>query len=583
VLTIRYQLSFPDPHTHLYHVALELDGLDGPSVDLCLPVWTPGAYVVSDFARHVQDAACRRPWKKVGKNRWRVDTKGASSIRFTYRVWAFECEVDKSHLDGEHAYFNGAGLFMYVDGAKDRPVTLDIDVPKGWRVVTGLHRAAPSRFTAPNYDVLIDCPTEIGTAPMKTFKVDGKEHRVVIHGANNWGLERVTRDAEKLVRAQKKLFGELPYEHYSFIYHAVTSSALGGLEHLNSTSLTLNPWIGRPAKEYERVIEVTSHEFFHLWNVKRIHPKVLGPFDYDREVYTKLLWVMEGVTSYYDDLFCCRAKLYDAKRYLKKIAEAVQRFREKPSRKRQSLTQSSFDTWLWRYKADGNIVNRMMSYYEKGGLVGLCLDLEIRRRTRNRRSLDDVMRHLWTGYAKEGRTLEEDEFLPVVERVSGVRFGDFFAKYVDGTAEVPFESFLRVAGLELRREAAKADGEKEPDRAAWLGVATRNGPERPVVTTVTEGSPAWRDGIYPDDEIVALDDLRIDNANFATHLKERRPGAKAVVTVFRGPRMVDVDVTLGARENVTWDIRPRAAATAAEKAVYGSWLGAPWPKKEKPV
>ncbi len=578
--TIRYSLSFPRPHSHLYHVTIDVDGVTADTLDFCLPVWAPGAYVVGDFARHVQDFACRRPWKKTAKNRWHVDTKGVSSVRVTYKVWAFECEVARSHLDGEHAYFNGATLFMYADGMKERPVTLDIDAPKGWRVVTGLD-GGPKCFTAPDYDTFIDCPTEIGTAPVKTFKVDGKEHRVVLHGPNNWGLERVAKDCEKLVRAEKKLFGELPYKHYSFIYHAVTSHALGGLEHLNSTSITLGPWLGRPKKEYERVIEVTSHEFFHLWNVKRIHPKALGPFDYDREVYTKLLWVMEGITSYYDDLFCCRAKLYDEKRYLKKIAENIQKYREKPSRHRQSLTASSFDTWLWRYAADGNIVNRMMSYYEKGGLVGMCLDLEIRRRTDNRRSLDDVMRHLWKDYAKEGRTLDEDGFLPAAEHATGLALGDFFTKYVDGTVEVPFEQFLAAAGVAIVKEPNKVDGEKDPDTAAWLGIATKNGPERPIVTTVTEESPAWRDGIYPDDEIVAIDDLKADNAGFPTLLKERKPGQKTTVTVFRGARLLDIRVTLGARENLAWDLRPVKKPTAAQRAVYQSWLEAAWPKPGK--
>jgi len=575
-MEIRYALSMPEPRSHLFHVAVDLRGVRDPHVDLVMPVWTPGAYAVRDFAKNVQDfAAGRMTWRKAAKSRWRIDTGGASTVRATYRVWAYDLEVDQSHLDGEHGYFNGASVFMHVDGQKHRPVTLDIRAPRGWRVTTGL-AGGPTRFTAPDYDVFVDCPTEIGTSPVRAFRVRGKPHRVIVHGANNWDEPRLVKDVEKIVAEAARMFGGLPYDRYFFLYHAA-SAGLGGLEHLNSTSMTLNPWAGRPFKAYERILEVTSHEFFHLWNVKRIRPKALGPFDYEREVHTGLLWLCEGITSYYDDLIVCRAKLYDAKRYLKKVAESIQAYREKPARARSSLTQSSFDTWLWAYKAHPNMVNRFMSYYEKGSLVGMCLDLEIRRRTKNGRSLDDVMRHLWREFASKDRTIEEDAMPRIVADVAGSSFDDFFAKYVDGTVEVPFERFLRTAGLELRAEPAKTDGEKEPAEVAWLGTTTRAGAERPIVSSVTEGSPAQRDGIYPEDEIVALDGMRVDNGNLAALLKERRPGDGARVSVFRTGRLVHADVTLGRKPNVTLAIVPRAGAGALEKATHAKWLRHPWP------
>ncbi len=582
-MQIRYTLAMPEPRTHLYHVAVELSGVREPHVDLVLPVWTPGAYVVRDFAKNVQDfQAGKLRWKKVEKSRWRVFTGGASTVRASYRVWAFELEVDQSHLDGDHGYFNGTSVFMYVDGQKQRPVTLDIRAPRGWRVTTGLD-GGPSRFPAPDYDVLVDCPTEIGTTPVRTFKVLGRTHRVLVHGQNNWDEARLLRDTRKIVAEAARMFGGLPYRHYLFLYHAQVAG-LGGLEHLNSTSMTLNPWAGRPAKQYERILEVTSHEFFHLWNVKRIRPKALGPFDYDREVYTGLLWLCEGITSYYDDLICCRAKLYDAKRYLKKVAEAIQAYRDKPSRLRQSLSSSSFDTWLWGYKGHPHLVNRFMSYYEKGSLVAMGLDLEIRRRTRNRRSLDHVMRHLWREVASKDRTIEEDAMPRIVAEVAGGSYDDFFAKYIDGTAEVPFESFLAHAGLDLRPEPAKTDGEAEPKTLAWLGVQTRAGAERPIVAAVTEGSPASRDGLCPEDDVIALDGARVDNQNFTALLKDRRPGDRVRVSVFRAGRLVHADVTCGKKDNVTLGIVPRRAAGAAEKAVYASWLRHKWtpPAGKKP-
>ena len=580
---IHYTLSMPEPQTHLFHVRIDVDEISDPQVDLVMPVWTPGAYAVRDFARNVQDfSAGRHAWSKVDKARWRIKAEGASRVSVTYKVWAFELEVDRSHLDDTHGCFNGASVFMYADGVKHLPVTLDIRPVRGWRVVSGLERVGGNRFRAANYDELIDCPTNIGTAPVKTFKVRGKEHRVLIHGTQNWGHERVARDAKRIVEEAAKMFGGLPYDHYTFLFYATTGPALGGLEHRNSTAITLNPWIGRPFKSYERVLEVTSHEFFHLWNVKRIRPKALGPFDYERETYTKLLWVMEGITSYYDDLICERARLYPEGRYLKKVAEAIEKYREKPSRLRQSLTASSFDTWLWRYEGDGNIVNRMMSYYEKGALVGMCLDLEIRRRTGNRKSLDDVMRHLWTEVAQKGRTLEEDDLRPIVERVGGGSYKEFFDKYVDGTAEVPFESYLRIAGLELVKEPPKGEEAKdEPKALGWLGIGTRAGGERPVVTTVAEGSPAWTDGISTGDEILAIDGARVTSDNFLNLLKDSAPGRRIRVSLFRGARLVHLPVRLGKKENVSLAIHPAKKAGAREKAVYRGWMKKPW-KPAKP-
>ncbi|MBI2932651.1 MAG: M61 family metallopeptidase [Planctomycetes bacterium] len=574
-MDIRYTLSMPEPQTHLFHVAIDLRGAKGSAVDLVMPVWTPGSYVVRDFARNVQDfdAGALR-WKKVDKSRWRIFTNGRSTVRAEYRVWAFDLEVDQNHLDGEHGLFNGAGLFMYVDGQKHRPVALRVRPPRGWRVVTGL-QGEGTRFTAPSYDVLVDCPTEIGTSPVRAFRVRGKAHRVLIHGANNWDEPRLLMHIRKIVQEAARLFGGLPYERYVFLYHAAVAG-LGGLEHFNSTSMTLNPWAGRPAKAYERIVEVTAHEFFHLWNVKRIRPKALGPFDYEREVYTGLLWVCEGLTSYYDKLLCCRARLYDAKRYLKKIAEAIQAYREKPGRLRQSLAQASFDTWLWAYHSHPQFVNRAMSYYEKGALVGLSLDLEIRRRTRNRRSLDDVMRHLWRRVASKGLTVDEDAVPRIVEEAVGESPAEFFEKYVDGVDEIPFERFLRAAGLELEKEPIKTDGDAEPGDVPWLGVQTRNGPERLIVAAVTEGSPAYRDGLYPDDELVAFDGVRVDSQNFAGLVRDRRSGQKVAVTVFRRGRLIHAALTLGRKENVHWMIVPRRDAGALERSIYSSWLRHPW-------
>jgi len=546
-----------------------------------LPSWTPGSYRIRDFARHVQDfSAGGLEWSKLDKARWRVVPRNRGPVRIRYRVWAFELTVRTSHLDDEHGYVNGASVFLYLEGRKDVPIRILIRPPRGWRIATGLQEEGRGLYSAPDYDTLVDCPIEMGRFRELSFRFRGKRHRIALHGPGNYEERRLVRDVRKIVATEFGLMRELPYRDYTFLLHTVPDGG-GGLEHANSCSLQYPPFHFRPREKYEHFLELVAHEFFHLWNVKRIHPSGLGPFDYEREVYTTLLWAMEGLTSYYDTLLPCRAKLLSPDRYLKKIAERIQKFEEKPGRHRQSLSRSSFDAWIGLYQPNENAPNCQMSYYEKGALVGLCLDLEIRRRTAGRRSLDDVLRSLYQDFGRAGTGFPDGEFRRGCERIAGGSLARFFANYVDGTAPIPWGRFLDWVGLELAREPRKGDDGAASKSRSWLGVLTQRSGERVVVTSVIEGSPADRGGLAPRDELVAIDGARVEPEGWEKRIEERSPGHRARLALFRRGFLRELEIEISSRPNVATTLRRRKQPTPAQRREYESWIGSPWPRKKE--
>src|SRR5436190_1118890 len=566
---VHYTVSLPDPNSHLVPVRMDVRGVPGDYTDVVMPAWTPGSYKLRDYAKNVQDFdAGKKSWRKIDKSRWRV--AGGGDLRIEYTVWAFELSVQASHVDSEHAFLNGASVFFYVDGHKDAPITLDFEIPGRWQIASGLERKGKS-LVAPDYDILVDSPIEIGTFTKRSFKVGGVPHHLVIHGDGNYDEKKMVADIQRIVETEVKILRDIPYRHYTFILHN-TAERGGGLEHLNSTALQYPSQSYKPREKYENFLELVAHEFFHLWNVKRIHPEMLGPFDYEHEVYTTLLWVMEGFTSYYDTIVPCRAKLFTPEKYFKRMADRIQKYEEKPGRKRQSLSESSFDTWIKLYQPNENATNCQMSYYEKGELVGMCLDLEIRQRSDNRKSLDDVMRLLYEEYGRDGKGFPEEEFKRSCERVAG-NLDRFFADLVDGTAEIPWNRYLGYAGARLEREAKRPE-EGEPPRKekAWMGIGTSKAGGVLSVANVIEGSPAWKAGLSAKDEVIAIDGAKLTADDFDKRLDDYEPGDRPRFTVFRSGFLRDIVVTLGAKDNVTWAIRRSKSATAAEKAIYEGWL-----------
>lgn len=573
---ITYTISMPAPHTHLFHVTVEVDGLDGAFVDLILPSWTPGSYMIREYARHVQGFGAFTtamdtplPWRKIARDAWRVETGGAERIQVRYQVYANDLTVRTSHLDGAHGYFNGASVFVFVPGREAEPLRLRVEPPPGWQVTTGLEPAdRPNEFLAADYDELVDCPVECGTHRLLAFEVDGVPHRIAIWGYGNEDEVRLIADTRRIVEVQRDFFGALPYCHYTFILHLLDGRG-GGLEHRNSVTNQVDRWTFRPERNYERYLSLTSHELFHVWNAKRLRPAPLGPFDYRRENYTRLLWWVEGATSYYDNLLLVRAGLMAPERFLERLGEAVAQLQNQPGRLLQSLEQSSFDAWIKFYRPDENSANSSVSYYLKGGLVCFLLDMEIRARTGGTRSLDDLMRQLYAAYPITGPGIpEEGALLAAVEELTGDRqgaFRDFFARYVSGVAELDYARALAVAGLELRWER------KGP--RAWLGCNLKRQGERTIIESVRSDGPAWEAGVYAGDELLALDGWRVNDERLTERLEERQPGDTVRLSLFRGDALIEASVTLAEAPPDRAVIKPLPAPDEAQRRTYRSWLG----------
>jgi predicted metalloprotease with PDZ domain len=580
-----YLVDATDPARHIYHVTLLLPDLLPGRHTLTLPAWG-AAYEIRDFARHVFDLVIHHdaghivPVDKVAKNIW-VFENSQPGVTVSYKVYADELVVENSHMDATHAYWSGHTLYFIVDDVRDRPIDLVLRVPPGWHVSTGLDPVGdvPHHYRASSYDQLADCPVEAGTHPRYWFEVQGKPHEIAVWGHGNEDPHRLVADVRRIVEAAARMFDGLPYEHYTFLVHLVEGAG-GGVEHANSTTCQVAPLAFRPWSRYKHVLSLFAHEFFHLWNVKRIRPKVLDRPDYSREVYTTLLWAMEGITSYYAPLLLRRAGLYTIDDYTEALAEAIKSLESKPGRRLMSAARASFDTWTANYDRGPDVANRNISYYLKGSLVGFVLDMEIRRRTGTRRSLDDVLRLLYRRYGAQGRGFSDSAFQAAAEEIVGGSLGAFFARYVLGTAELPVDNALSVVGLELRRRHP-VSGSREPGQGqapAWLGVEFSAQPSSVRLTTVFDPGPA-AGLLYPGDEVVALCGVRVQSPE---GLEERiraegRPGQAVTVHVFRRDRLEAISVTLGAAPPSQYTIVPAGSVTSAQRAAFEAWLDAPFP------
>lgn len=600
-MKLAYTLAMPEPETHLFHVEMGIEGAAG-ALRLAMPAWAPGSYLVRDFARHVQDfevvdARGRAlAWERVDKQTWEVQPGGARKVVVRYKVYANELSVQSSHLDATHGYGNGTSLFLYVENLKETPATLTIQPPRGWHVDVALPETGRNTFSAKDYDDLVDAPFEIGTHRRLEFRAAGKRHRIALYGHGNEDADRLVRDLKRIVEEEAAIFGGLPYREYLFLIH-LNDKPGGGLEHRHSNTSAVDRFTFQPGKKYEDFLALEAHEFFHTWNVKRLRPAVLGPFDYSREVHTTLLWAMEGLTSYYDHLVLARAGLISEERYREFLAETITKLRQQPGRFKLSLAQSSFLTWVKLYKQDANWMNTGVSYYLKGELVGLVLDLAIRDRTDGRKGLDDVMRALFEKYPLDGPGIPEkhaggtDGWREALEEVTGLSWKDFWAKYIEGTDEVDFERFLRTVGWDLK-PVRKGDKPEEKRRkgdydtpGGWLGLEVKEVDRRVRVAHVLVESPAIRAGINADDELVALDGFQVKDKEFLEkRLRERAAGDEVVLHVFRRSELVETRVVLGEAPPEKWAIEEDKKASARAKRLRRAWLapraGA---KRKRPV
>ncbi len=577
MITIDYKIAMPRPETHRFQVTVSVSGWDADRATLVLPVWTPGSYLVREFARHLENframdgSGNALGWERTSKSHWEIETGGVASFHADYEVYANDLTVRTSHLDISHGYFNGANVFMYLDGHKESPVTLTIEAPDGWHSTIALPQDEQGRYHASDYDLLVDSPGEVGTHRVLKFEALGKPHEIALYGHGNENEADLVRDLKKTVEGVAAMFGsELPYDRYIFFVH-IGHKLGGGLEHRNSTVLGVDRWGFSPRGNYEQFLRLAVHEFFHTWNVKRIRPHNLGPFDYTQEVYTPLLWVMEGFTTYYDIILLRRCGFVSARRALQLLGERIAAYRQTPGRLVQSVAESSWTTWIKFYRQDENTPNSAISYYLKGSLVALMLDMYFRADSGNAKSLDEVMRDLWQTYGVRDVGFTEQEFTDLLQEVGEVDLQSFLARFVDGVDELPLDHYLSFAGLAMTEEL------KNDSPEGWTGLKTMSENGTVKVRYVLRDSPAETAGMMPNDVLVAIEGYQVTSEDFLNaRIRERRIGDSITIHYFRDAVLQSATMTLAVAPADVVTLRPYSNPTTLQMEILESWLETTW-------
>ncbi|KAF1028584.1 MAG: hypothetical protein GAK40_00874 [Burkholderia plantarii] len=592
---IRYTIAPKDAAAHLFEVTLTVAEPDPAGQRFMLPVWIPGSYMIREFARNIvtlrafNEAGRRVRIAKTDKHTWQA-APGAGPLTLRYDVYAWDLSVRAAHLDDTGGFFNGTSVFLAVAGQEAAPCVVSIDKPAGdgarrWRVATALREARGTKrygfgdYEADNYDELVDHPVTLGEFALTTFEAYGVPHDIVIAGrVARLDLERLAADLKRVCEAQIALFEprtkKAPMARYVFMTQAV-SDGYGGLEHRASTALICNrtdlPVKGRTdtTDGYRTYLGLCSHEYFHTWNVKRIKPAAFVPYDLTRENYTSLLWLFEGFTSYYDDLMLVRSGLMSRDEYFAALGRTIGGVHRGAGRLKQSVAESSFDAWVKYYRQDENASNAIVSYYTKGSLVALAFDLAIRGATRNRKSLDDVMRLLWVRYGREfyqGRAagIEEEAVADLIAEATGVSLGRLFDEAVSGTRDLPLGALFEPFGVALAPDAG-------PGAKPSIGARVRGGADSALVV-VHEGGAAHRAGLSAGDVLVAVDGLRVTGANLDALLARYRPGDKIEVHAFRRDELRVVSLKLDGPDVTRYRL-VAADKPAARRIWRDAWLG----------
>jgi predicted metalloprotease with PDZ domain len=574
---IRHVLRFPDATSHYVSVETAVPTGGRPEVELFMAVWTPGSYLVREYARNVEDVRAKdekgaaRAVDKTRKNRWRIESGGAARVTVSYRVYAREMGVRSNYVERDFAFLNGAPTFLSPVGEGGRPHELQIERPPQWsRVVTALEpvAGAPDRFRAADYDTLVDSPIGVGNPALYRFVVDGVEHVLANEGEGGvWDGPTSAADTEKIVRAARAFWGSFPYPRYLFLNYI--TEAGGGLEHKASTLLLTSRYRTRTRKGYLGWLSLVAHEHFHAWNVKQLRPAALGPFDYEAEAYTKDLWISEGITDYYADLIVRRAAISTDKEYLRALSEPIEKVETTPGRKVQSVDMASFDAWIKHYRPDENTPNTAIDYYAKGAVVGFLLDADIRRRSADAKSLDDVLHLAYKRHSgRQGFTPEE--FRRTAEEATGLELGGFFTAYVQGTEELDYTPALDYFGLRFRPD--KKDDDDDKPKKAWLGLVVKTEAGRTVVSQVRRETPGFAAGFNAEDEILAVGGYRVRPDQWDTRLESYLPGETVDVLVARRDRLVTLRATFE-KEPLVRKLEVRPEATEDQKRRLGAWLG----------
>lgn len=551
--SVHYNLRMSKPQNHYFEVEMIIDGNTEKELDVKMPVWAPGSYLVREFSKNVNivravDASNSNVLNvdKKTKNTWRITTKGAKKIKVSYEVYAFELSVRTSFLDLQHGYVSGSGVFMYVDKWKEKAGTMTVYPHNSFKKVTtalvknadGVASDNSFSYKYDNYDQLIDCPIEIGNQEVFDFMASGVKHTVAIFAEGNYDIPTLKKDMAKIIEAETNVFGENPNKEYVFIIHNVTDGQ-GGLEHMNSTTLSVNRWTYQ-GSEYVAFLSLVAHEYFHLWNVKRIRPIELGPFDYDQEVYTTLLWVMEGFTSYYDELLLKRAGYYTNDQILSKITSGVNYVEGTEGSRVQPVAHASFDAWIKAYRPNENSSNTTMTYYSRGAMLAAILDAKIITKYKGEKCLDHFLQKLYQDfYKKQNRGFSEQEFKTALSDFMGEDMNPFLNDYVYGTKTPDFSQVFKPLGVNV-----SYTGSVKPS----FGASFAGG----AVKSVRSNSAAENMGLSVNDELIGFNGYRVTTSEFEGALGSMKEGDPIVLLVSRDDVLLELKGKMGSYEKPSY-------------------------------
>ncbi|ENO78784.1 M61 family metallopeptidase [Thauera sp. 63] len=593
---IEYRIRPAHPGAHLFEVSCTVRDPDPAGQVFRLPAWIPGSYMIREFARNIVSLRAEvdgQPWRveKLDKHSWRAaPLRAGGTLSLHYEVYAWDLSVRAAHLDETHGFFNGTSVFLAVEGRTDRACLVDIERPEGagyrdWKVATALPLARGVRgaarpygfgvYRAADYDELIDHPVEMGTFTLGHFEAAGVTHDIVLTGRHDCDFGRLAEDLRRVCEWQIALFGAPPPMDYYAFLTMVVGDGYGGLEHRASTALLCSradlPWKGMEGLPdgYKTFLGLCSHEYFHTWNVKRIKPAAFTPYDLTQENYTRLLWAFEGFTSYYDDLALVRSGVITPDDYLGLLGKTVSNVLKGNGRTKQSVAESSFDAWTKYYRQDENAPNAIVSYYAKGALVALALDLQLRAGSDGNKSLDDVMRLLWLRHGQTGQGVAETGLFEAVREVGGDTLGPKLARWlqktVEGTDDLPLARLLKGFGIEYHAEPAS--------KAPWLGVKLAAGNGEAKLANVFDGGPAQAAGLSAGDVLVALDGLKVGSKSLDEMLLRRRPGDAVKLHVFRRDELMSFSVVLAEAPADKVSLKPAIKAGAVASKLRRGWLG----------
>lgn len=570
---IAYQVYFKHPEAHYVEIEMTFSPLQAGDVELYMPVWTPGSYMVREYSRHVDQVQLQKASgasvqiDKKSKNIWSFKADEATSYKLIYRIYGFEWSVRTNHVDADHAMINGAPTFITVKGQEKLPHHVTFHPKYDWKVISTSLSANGSEWkrVAANYDELVDSPVEIGNHEVIHFKVGGVPHELALVGSSNMDKRQFVSELQTIIQQEIDLFGKAhPCERYVFIVHH-TDNVYGGLEHLHSSLNMLPRWNYTERSAYLQSISLLAHEYFHLWNVKRIRPVELGPFDYLQENYTRQLWAIEGVTSYYDDYFVYLAGVASEKEYLNIVAANINRVLNTPGDSYQSLAESSFDAWVKYYRQHENTNNNQVNYYVKGATVVTALNLLILQSSNGEKSLNDVMKALYEMYlSRPEKGYTEEELLTLCEEVAGISLKSFFEDHIFGTLPINYAEYLAYAGIDMVDQSTSEYG------LGW-SLSVKDG--KYVISKVDEGSSASLAGLSAEDEILAINGYRI-NAQWEKFLYDAKVGSSIEVLISRYGKVRTLQVKLLPNPQVKYVLAFNENPTPEQLKIRQAWLKA---------